>query len=331
MTPLELQRIRSGLKNHIRSFFDRMGYLEVETPILVIQPGTEVYLDYFQTNWHDYRGEGHSLALRSSPELHMKQLLSAGAKKIYQFAPSFRNSGELSRWHHPEFLMLEWYEAEQSFEGMIAQTESLLRSANDYLSRWRPQSSKFLFPEKLSKFTVHEAFSRFAGIDLVDHDPHLATTARQRGYHSVLPNDDFETAFFKLMIDAIEPAIEACGAAVLYDYPQSQAALAQVKDGVAKRFEVYLGRVELCNGFLELSSLEANKQRIESANQRRRDIGREPTAIDPHFLEAMAGNFPPCCGNALGIDRMLATFLGWHEIDGIIPFRHSSPFGRRPD
>ena len=335
MTPLETQRCRSGLKAHLRSLFDQRRYLEVETPIMVVQPGTEVYIDYFQTKWQDFRGSEHELYLRSSPELHMKQLLSAGAERIFQFAPSFRNSGELARWHHPEFLMLEWYETGLSFMGMIEQTEALLRSSAAHIvDSYRPQNP-FKFPDAIAKFTVAEAFKEFAGIALVDGDKDLAKVARERGFRSVGANDDFETAFFKLLIDAIEPGLEACGVAVLYDYPKSQAALARIEGDVAKRFEFYLGRIEICNGFAELSSASENESRILEANQRRREIGRNPTMVDHDFLGAMASAFPACCGNALGIDRMLAIFLGHSDIEQVTPFRHGSPYcgphANRPD
>jgi lysyl-tRNA synthetase class 2 len=331
MTPLEIQRYRSGLKSQIRSFFQQRDYLEVETPVIVVQPGTEVYIDYFQTKWRDFRGTDHRMYLRSSPELHMKQLLSAGAERIFQFAISFRNYGELARWHHPEFLMLEWYETNISFVDMIGQTEMLLRSCASFVTESCNPTVPYIFPQSIAKFTVAEAFQKFAGIKLIDGDPELAKKARAQGFHSVLPSDDFETAYFKILIDAIEPGLEACGVSVLYDYPKSQAALAVIEGDVAKRFEFYLGRIEICNGFLELASVPENEARIREANKKRLEIGKSPTMIDQDFLRAMGGGFPACCGNALGIDRLLAILLGHNDLDRIIPFRRGIPFINRPD
>ena len=87
------------------------------------------------------------------------------------------------------------------------------------------------------------------GLDLVDEDPGLARRAKERGFNSINLSDDFETAFFKLLLDAVEPGIARLGAVVLYDYPASQAALAKIEKGVAKRFEFYISGIELCNAF----------------------------------------------------------------------------------
>ena len=107
-------------------------------------------------------------------------------------------------------------------------------------------------PENFEKISVFEAFEKFVGIPLLDKDPELARKAVNKGLPSVRLDDDFETAFFKLMLDLVEPELAKKNAIVLYDYPASQAALAKVVDGCAKRFEVYLNGIELSNAFWEL-------------------------------------------------------------------------------
>ena len=106
--------------------FNEKNFLEVQTPMLVNCPGMEKDLSYFSSCWQDYRGRQHELFLRSSPELHLKKLLSRGYDKIYELSSVFRNGGELATWHQPEFLMLEWYEKNLSFNGLITQTENLI-------------------------------------------------------------------------------------------------------------------------------------------------------------------------------------------------------------
>jgi lysyl-tRNA synthetase class 2 len=326
MNPFDLQICRSGLKNRIREFFASRHYCEVETPIMVTQPGTEVYLQYFACRWTDHRGVGHPLFLRSSPELHMKQLLALGAAKIFQFAASFRNGGEISEWHHPEFTMLEWYQAEVSIEQLMTETEDLLRSCASFCAT-QPQNQRvFAFPNTIEKMTVAEAFARFASIDLMDQDQSLAAKARSRGYHSVRPDDDFETAYFKVLIDAIEPELKRVPVAILYDFPPSQAALATVEGGVAKRFEFYVGGVEVCNAFQEVTDYAGNYARIAEANSRRLAMGREATMVDQDFLNAFRNGFPKAAGNALGFDRILALFLGYESIAPVIPFRGAAPY-----
>ncbi|NRA45643.1 MAG: hypothetical protein HRU09_11865 [Oligoflexales bacterium] len=319
--------LRSALKQSIRQHFEKNKYLEVDTPIGVLCPGTEVHLDYFETNWLDYRGKSHALSLRSSPELHMKQVLSHGLPRIFQFAPCFRNGGELSEWHNPEFIMLEWYEVGISFEGFIDETERLLRSSHATLSdRFGEEVIQLKFPEKLQYFTLASAFEEFAGIKLIDGDVDLAAKARQAGLHSPAKNDDFETAFFKVLIERIEPELARFPAVVLYDYPPSQAALARVEGGYAKRFEFYFHGVELCNGFFELLGSDDNRQRIRESNAQRAELGKPVPNEDEAFYAALDHGIPPCCGNALGFERWLAVLLGARSLDQVMPFRGQAPY-----
>ncbi|MEN9835950.1 MAG: putative lysyl-tRNA synthetase, partial [Pseudomonadota bacterium] len=267
-TVLEL-KARARLKAAIREFFTLSDYLEVDTPIAVTTPGTEVHLRYFKTAWVDHGGRSHPLYLRSSPELHMKKLLAHGASRIFQLAPCFRNWGETSDWHNPEFTMLEWYEAGLSFSGLIDQTESLIRSCNKALG------GHLKLPARFERISVFESFERWVGVKLIDGDQELAAKGLRAGAMSLRDDDDFETAFFKLLLERVEPGLAELGAAVLYDYPESQAALATVRDGAAKRFEIYIERVELCNGFEELLDADLNAARIRDSHKRRAQLGYE--------------------------------------------------------
>jgi lysyl-tRNA synthetase class 2 len=326
-------RLRAALKQAIRSFFGRSGYVEIDTPIGVICPGTEVHLGYFETHWQDFRGQAKRLFLRSSPELHMKQALALGMVKIFQIAPCFRNGGELAQWHHPEFTMLEWYEANLSFTAFMDQTESFLR---DTYAQVAPLAQTmglkpFDFPKSFARLSVVEAFKRFADITLIDLDPDLAQKGLAKGALSLKPDDDFETAFFKLLIEKIEPGLDSLGATMLYDYPPSQAALSRVRDGVAKRCEVYWGRIELANGFEELLDAQLTEERIHESNARRRALGLDIPDEDRDFYQALEKGIPPCCGNALGFDRWLAIVCGLSGIESTIPFRRAKPYGIAPD
>jgi lysyl-tRNA synthetase class 2 len=322
--PVAYWRLRAALKEAIRSFFAARGYLELDTPIAVPLPGTEVHLRYFATAWLDHQGVQHPLWLRSSPELHLKQAVARGAPRVFQLAPCFRNGGERADWHHPEFTMLEWYETGIAFEAYIDQTEALLRET---LARLQPLVRTTLgreplaLPARVERIPVAEAFLRFAGLELVDLDPDLARRAVAAGVLSVRPDDDFETAYFKVQLDRIEPALAALGAAVLVDYPPSQAALALVRGGVAKRFEFYVNGVELCNGFEELLGRDENEVRIKDNLARRRTLGYEVPSEDPAFYAALDQGLPPCCGNALGFDRWLALVSSEISLDRVIPFR----------
>lgn len=321
-------RHRHTLRNALRQWFDRRDYLEIDTPALVTMPGTEAYLEYFSTQWRDFRGSDHEVFLRSSPELHMKRALCDGLKRIYQFAPSYRNGGEMGPWHHPEFTMLEWYRVHETesdpFAAFVTETEHMLRTVDGIFG---PQ----ILPDApLQRITVAEAIQEYAGIELVDGDPELGAKGKAKGWQSLQPTDDFSTAFFKLLLDAVEPGMARLGAAILLDYPSSQSALAQVQGGVAKRFEIYVHGVELCNGFLESTSLADNQKAIDRDIDIRRRDGRKVPPMDKEFIADLeAKGLPASCGNALGFDRLLALLLGDKNLDRAVPFRQDTIF--KPD
>ena len=309
---------RARLFRAVRSFFQEDDYIEVDTPILVTAPGCEVHLDYFATQWVDFRGADHQRFLRSSPELHMKQVLASGEPRIFQLAKSFRNRGERSHWHHPEFTMLEWYTVGQTFEQMIEQTLQLVTAAAEVFGQK-------LHGDSCLRVTVAEAFQEFAGISLQDGDPHLASKGLAAGAHSCGEDDDFETAFFKILLEKIEPQLQRAELAIVTDYPASQAALAKIEGGVAKRFELYWRGVELCNGFDELLDGEANRQRFADVIKRRQQLEMTQHQVDLEFLQAVGSGLPACCGNALGLDRLLALVRGHTSLQDSVPFWRQWP------
>ena len=322
----QVWKIRADLKNHIRHFFQERDYLEVDTPALVSCPGTEAHLEYFSTDWRDYQGNSRKLWLRSSPELHMKQVLAQGPGRIFQFATSFRNKGELSPWHHPEFCMLEWYQAGIEFDDYISQSLSLIREAWEGIAKAHPDVVRGIFPAGVLRMSVAEAFREFAGVELTDRDPGLAKKGREKGCYSLTGEEDFETAFFKILLDKVEPGLKNLEAVVLYGYPPSQAALARVADGKARRFEIYWRGVELCNGFHELQDPALNQERIREANFVRKQEGRDVPDEDRDFYLALEKGIPDCCGNALGFDRLLTLILGRDNIGSVLPLRGNLPW-----
>ena len=338
---LQIQSLRARLKEVLRGFFCSHQYLEVETPVIVTAPGTEIHLNYFATTWQDHQAQAHTMYLRSSPELHLKQLLAPPPEltpelsqigspplpqqpqRLFQFATCFRNSGELSPWHHPEFTMLEYYQPGITLDAFIDLTTDLSQLVSEQV---RHPSLPSRLPKHFERWTVRDAFKAFANLDLIDGDPDLARKALAQGILSITGEEDFETAFFKIIIDRLEPAFERIGGVVLYDYPPSQAALAKVEDGWAKRFECYAGRVELCNGFNELTDYDVNRQRWRDGKAQRKKLGKPEIAEDEDYFRAVAQGIPACCGNAMGFERLLALAMGWDNIDQCIPFRKISPY-----
>lgn len=318
-------KARNTLKRAIRGFFEAKGYLEVDTPILVKTPGTETYLRYFETKWLDHTHRPHPLWLRSSPEIHMKKLCAQGHDKIFQMAPCFRNQGELSDWHNPEFTMLEWYEKNKTFSDLMDDTEQLITQSFEIVrSALNIKHSDFSF----TRISVHEAFERFCNVHLIDQDPELPSKLARQGIESISENDDFESAFFKALLERVEPALSKLQAVTLFDYPASQAALSKVEGTKAKRMETYINGIELSNGFLELLDPTENQKRIQDSNVTRQKLGFEVPYEDEDFYESMKilqDQQQPLIGNALGFDRLLALILSEKNLDTSTPF-NSDPY-----
>lgn len=160
--------VRGRIKAALRRWFEAQGFIEVEAAILQLSPGNETHLHGFATTLIDDGGAGYPYYLHTSPEFAAKKLLAAGEPRIFDFARVFRNR-ERTALHHPEFTMLEWYRAGEDYEALMQDCAALLaeaaRAAGTAVLRWRgSEVDPFAEPERL---TLHEAFARHAGIDLM--------------------------------------------------------------------------------------------------------------------------------------------------------------------
>lgn len=289
---------RARLYDAIRRFFRERGFLEVETPVRLPANAPETHIDAIPagTGW-----------LRTSPELAMKRLLAAGHEKLVQLAPCFRE-GEVGRWHHPEFMLLEWYRAHAGYIEILADTKALLATlaqelcgTTDITWQGAPLS---LAQELWEKRTVSEAFIEHAGWD---------------------PAQQFDPDRFDLdLVTRVEPALPTDHPVILIDYPAPLAALARRKPddpARAERWELYLGGVEIANAYSELTDPTEQRTRFEEANASRQKRGAQPYPLDESFIAALE-HLPPSGGIALGVDRLLMILADADSLDGVLPFRH---------
>jgi elongation factor P--(R)-beta-lysine ligase len=295
-------RHRARALSIVRSFFAARGFLEVETPSLVPSPGLDLHLDAVEATG------GY---LITSPEYQMKRLLVAGVPRQFQIAHVFRR-GERGDHHNPEFTMLEWYRAFADVGQVMRDTEELVTELVSAFSgdrRLRGKHGTITVACPFPRITVVEAFARFAGI------------AEAEVFR--LARDDAEQ-FFRILVERVEPELAAAATPTfMIDYPIEHASLARAKPSdarVAERFELYLGGLELCNGFGELTDPEEQQQRFLRDQEARAAAGKPVYPIDERFLAALAEGMPPSAGNALGLDRMVALCLGEHEIAKVMAF-----------
>ncbi len=282
---------RANALGVVRRYFAAHRFIEVDTPIRVASPQLDAGLEAIAAagGW-----------LVASPEYHMKRLLTGGLPRIFQLVHCSRLE-ELGPWHEPEFMMLEWYRVFAGLDEVLRDTEEIVCE----IVRELGEAPRILAPGSglevevvppFEQLTVSEAFLKFSGVrDVVD----LAASDENR--------------YFDLLVGEVEPAIARMRRPVfLRDYPRSQAALARPKSdnpGFVDRVELYLGGIELCNGYEELTDPQENAARLLAESEHRRAQGQQ-APLDSRFLAALREGMPPASGNALGLDRLIALALG---------------------
>ncbi|HXW71213.1 MAG TPA: EF-P lysine aminoacylase EpmA [Methylocella sp.] len=316
---------RAKMAASARAFFTNQGFIEVDTAALQISPGHEAHIRAFQTELFD-GAEKSTRFLHSSPEFGAKKLLAAGEQRIFILTHAFRN-GERGRLHHPEFTLLEWYRAGETYQRLVEDCMGLLAAtasaagARELCFRGHI-ADPFAEPEVLS---VAEAFDRYAGIDLLatldgpeGDRQKLAESASGHGIR-VTPDDSWRDVFSKILSAKIEPMLGHGRPTILLDYPASEAALAKLQDDrrFAERFELYACGVELANAFGELMDAAEQRRRFEEAEAQRQKIYSRSYPIDEDFLQALA-TMPPASGIALGFDRLVMLTTGASDVEQVI-------------
>jgi lysyl-tRNA synthetase class 2 len=313
---------RARIFSEVRRFFEERDFLELHTPTLVSNPGLEPHLIPFETRYVPQMGGGdpRSYYLPTSPEYHLKKALAWGAPRLFEIARSYRN-GEKSARHEPEFFMLEWYRHPGDYRQIAADFKELLARLG---SIWAPSDPW----AKAEDMTVAEALRKHAGLDLraaLSGGSSLTEQARERGFASVNMDDDFETAFHKVLIEAVEPRLGFGGPCFLWDYPASLCALARVKPDDAlycERFEVYWRGIELANAFGELTDPVEQRRRCEQDQELRRRLYGTTPPLDEALFEALA-RLGPAGGIAVGLDRLVQTLLGAVRLQDVVAFPHA--------
>lgn len=293
IAPNLIQRAR--IVNAVRRFFIENRYLEVDTPLRIPAPAPELHIEAEPSGrWF----------LHTSPELCMKRLLAAGFPRIYQIAKCFRQR-ERGRRHLPEMTLLEWYTADTDYQAMMDQCQELILFLVKHLRLEQPltyQNHTIHLCPPWPRLTVEEAFDRYGSLSMA------AALHAQR--------------FDEIMGLEIEPRLGLDRPVFLYDYPAACGALARLKPErpeVAERFELYIGGLELCNGFSELTDPEEQRHRFEEESNRRRRSGKADYPMPEAFLQALA-DMPPASGNALGLDRLVMLLTNQSRIDGVVAF-----------
>ncbi len=298
---------RATLLAGIRSFFAEHNVLEVETAILSKAGNSDPNISGLRTDSIPHR------YLRTSPEYPMKRLLASGLTNIYELGRVFR-ARENGAWHNPEFTLLEWYHKDWNYLDLAIEVVDLIRYCGpDRFGKWPAR-----------RVSYRDLFIQYTGLDpFLADDADWSILAGERGINT--GQLDHLQWLDLVMSLIIQPALDPECILTVYDYPPEQAALACIRHDatpVAERFEIYLGRVELANGYQELGDAAEQLQRFERENRLRKIQGEDPPPIDTRLIKALENGFPHCAGVALGVDRLLMCLLELEDISAVLAFPH---------
>jgi len=294
-----------------REYFRLNNVLEVDTPAMSSTAASDPQIESIAASLSLTRNRQYYL--HTSPEFYMKRLLCAGYPDIYQICKVYRDN-ELGRFHQPEFTLIEWYRLNFSFEQIIEDTLAVIALALD----------NDLLQHNADRMSYNEAFRQFAGCDAMVDD--AATLAAIYGADDQLKQvlgDNREAWLDLLLEEKVMPQFPADKLTVLAHYPVSQAALARQcpsNQDLADRFEVFLGKHELANGYVELTDPEEQARRFADNQQLRASRGQDQRPLDLRLVAAMRNGLPDCAGVAVGVDRLLMIKAGANDIRQIQTF-----------
>ncbi|MBT2748003.1 MULTISPECIES: EF-P lysine aminoacylase EpmA [unclassified Lysobacter] len=307
-------RLRARLNAVVRAYFAERGVIEVETPAMSVAGNTDPNIASFTLEFSGRTdGAPRTRWLRTSPEFALKRLLAAGFGDCYELGRVFRD-GEAGGRHNPEFTMLEWYRTGWDHRRLIGETAQLVRAALALVGRdvgLREVAYRDLYRQRLDldPFGADEAQLRAALGDVVI-DP------------AGLNRDDWLDL---LMTHRLQPSFARDELLAVYDYPASQCALARLRDDgdghpVAERFELYLGPLELANGYHELAEADEQGARFDRDRAVRVQRGVAAPPRDEALLSALGAGFPDCAGVAMGMDRLVMAMLDTDRIAEVLAF-----------
>jgi lysyl-tRNA synthetase class 2 len=256
---------------------------------------------------------GRDVFLHTSPEYHMKRLLAAGYPDIFQICRVFRD-GEAGRYHLPEFSMVEWYRLGFGLQAIIRDSVEFIGAI---------LGDRLVATEWIA-LNYQQAFEKAVGLN--PFDANIAKLIKTVGADDDLVRslgEDRDAWLDLAMASLVVPTFDANQLTIVYHYPITQASLARAcpdNSQLADRFEIYLGELELANGFVELTDATVQLQRFERDQHLRRENNWTVHEIDATLIDALREGLPQCAGVAIGLDRLLMLKLNAKHITAVTTF-----------
>ncbi len=320
---------RTKLFNAMRSFFNRAGYMEVETPILQAIPGGASARP-FMTH---HNALDIPLYMRIANELYLKRLIVGGFDGVYEFSKNFRNEG-MDRTHNPEFTAMEIYVAYKDYNWMMDFTEQLLEFCaievnGTTIAQFGEHTIDFKAPYK--RVTMRQSIIDFTGFDIAGKsEDELRIAARGMGI------EVDETMGTGKLIDEIFGAKcegKYIQPTFITDYPKEMSPLCKVHredPSLTERFELMVCGKEVANAYSELNDPIDQRERFEEQLKLQERGDDEAMFIDQDFLRALEYGMPPTSGLGIGMDRLIMYLTNNPSIQEVLFFPQMRPETQGP-
>jgi len=311
---------RSQILREIRNYLDSLGFMEVETPVLVENAGgaaAKPFLTHHNALHQD-------LKLRISLELYLKRLIVGGLEKVYEIGRVFRNEG-LSTRHNPEFTLLELYQAYTDYNGMMDLVENLIRTVakkvlgSDVITY---DGVEIDLSKPFRRITMVDAVKEYSGVEFTDEmtDDQAKAIADEHHieYEKIHKKGDILNLFFD---EYVEEKLEQ--PTFVTDYPIEISPLASKKPSdpnYTERFELFITKREMANAFSELNDPIDQRERFKHQEELIAAGDEEANATDDDFLNALDYGMPPTGGIGIGIDRLVMLLTGAASIRDVLLF-----------
>lgn len=312
--------LRSRIISCIRRYLDDLGFLEVETPMLVSNAGGAAARP-FETH---YNALDEDVKLRISLELYLKRLIVGGMEKVYEIGRVFRNEGLDTR-HNPEFTLMELYQAYTDYHGMMDLTENMFR----HIAREVCHTTTIPYAEveidlgkPFERLTMIDAIKKYTGIDFeeIKTTEEAKKLADEKGVHYETRHvrGDIINLFFEEFVEEhlIQPTF-------IMDHPVEVSPLTKRKPDkpeLVERFELFIYAREMCNAYSELNDPIDQRERFKAQEAALAAGDEEANTTDEDFMNALEIGMPPTGGIGYGIDRLVMLLTNSPAIRDVLLF-----------
>ncbi|WP_367678497.1 elongation factor P--(R)-beta-lysine ligase [Buchnera aphidicola] len=301
---------RSKIIARIRDFFSERNILEVDTPSLIKYTVTDINILPFKVLGKN-KMDGVNFWLSTSPEYHMKRLLSSDIGAIYQICRVFRDE-EIGQYHNSEFTMLEWYQPFYNMFDMMEIIELLFDKVFN-ISVFDRESYQNIF---IKYFCVDPFHTDIKELNLILKKINCSNFCNS--------NNTITEILNLIFVFGIEPYLGKLRPISVYNYPSNQALLSKINDDdhrICERFEIFFQGIELGNAFCELINANEQNKRFNLENRIRKKNGLPQQCIDFRLIKALKKKYMPnCSGVSLGLDRIIMIMLKEKNIKNILSF-----------